>query len=122
MPKKILIVDDEPDAVLMLTMRLEANGYAVISAADGEKGLEKARSEKPDLILLDVMMPKIDGYQVCRLLKFDKNFRHIPIIMITARTQDEDKKVARDTGADAYITKPYEAKELLATIKNLLKE
>ena len=122
MPKKILLVDDEESLVMLLTERLKFNGYDVITAADGQEGLDKAKKEKPDLILLDVMMPKMNGYQVSRLLKFDQRFKHIPIIMLTARTQAIDMKTGKETGADAYITKPFESENLIAEIKKFLKE
>jgi len=104
---KILIIDDEPDLVTMVTLRLEANGYQVIFACDGQEGLGKARNEKPDLIILDLMLPKIDGYKVCRLLKFDEKYKKIPVILFTARAQESDIKVGEDVGADAYLTKPF---------------
>ncbi len=122
MSKKILLVDDEESLVVLLGERLKFNGYEVITASDGQEGLDKAKKEKPDLILLDVMMPKMNGYQVCRLLKFDQRFKHIPIIMLTARTQAIDMKTGKETGADAYITKPFESDVLLNEMKKLLKE
>lgn len=120
MAKKILIIDDETGLVEMLKMRLEANGYEVISAYDGQEGLEKAKSENPDLIILDLMLPKLDGYKVCRMLKFDDKYKKIPIIMFSARTQDADKKMGMEVGADDYVTKPFEPKDLLDRIKKLL--
>ncbi len=121
MPKKrILIVDDESDLVELVKLRLEANGYEVIVAGDGQSGLDKARTEKPDLIVLDVMLPKIDGYKVCRMLKFDEKYRHIPIIMFTARAQESDRKTGEQVGADAYITKPFEPAALLLKMDDLL--
>jgi DNA-binding response OmpR family regulator len=122
MSKKILLVDDEKDLVETLTFRLEANGYGVIKAYDGQEGLDKARSEKPDLIILDLMLPKMDGYKVCRMLKFDDKYKSIPIILFTARAQESDKKLGQEVGADAYITKPFEPQILLSKIKELLKE
>lgn len=118
--KKILLVEDEQAQVLTIKDRLEFEGYEVIIAADGQEGLEKARREKPDLIMLDLMLPKIDGYKVCRMLKFDEKYKHIPIIMLTARAQEEDKKLGFEVCANAYITKPFEADVLLAKIKELL--
>ena len=121
MPKKrILIVDDEVDLVELVKLRLEANGYEVMVAGDGQSGLDKARTEKPDLIVLDVMLPKIDGYKVCRMLKFDEKYRHIPIIMFTARAQESDRKTGEQVGADAYITKPFEPEALLSKMADLL--
>lgn len=121
MSKKILVVDDETTAVDLVKMRLEASGdYEVLVAHDGQEALTKARAENPDLIILDVMLPKFEGYQVCRMLKFDAKYKKIPIIMLTARTQDSDQKTGYQTGADAYMTKPFDASALLAKIEELL--
>jgi len=122
MAKRILIVDDEPQMADMLSIRLEANGYDVVTAHDGQEGLDKARSEKPDLIILDLMLPKIDGYKVCGLLKKDSRFARIPIIMFTARARQEDMALGEEMGADAYITKPFDSQVLLAKIKELAKD
>lgn len=120
MSKRILIVDDEKDIADTLKFRLEASGYEVITSYDGQDGLNKAKTGSPDLIILDLMLPKIDGYKVCRMLKFDETYKHIPIILFTARAQDDDKKTGMEVGADAYITKPFEDHILLAKIKELL--
>jgi len=120
--KKILFVDDEPQLVEMVKIRLEANDYEVILASDGEQALEKARGEKPDLIILDIMLPKMDGYKVCRMLKFDDKYSNIPVIMLTARSQKSEKSMGEEVGADAYIIKPFEPQMLLGKIKELLKE
>ena len=120
--KKILLVDDEPQLVEMVKMRLEANNYEVILASNGEQALEKARGEKPDLIILDIMLPKLDGYKVCRTLKFDDKYSNIPVIMFTARSQESEKSMGEEVGADAYIIKPFEPQMLLDKIKELLKE
>lgn len=122
MSKKILVVDDEQDIVSMLKMRLEACGYIVVTAADGNTAYNTAKTENPDLIILDLMLPGMDGYQVCRLLKFDQKYKKIPIIMLTAKSQREDKDWGAKTGADFYMTKPFEAKELLNKIKEFLGE
>lgn len=119
--KKILIVDDESDLVEMISIRLEANNYQVVAAYDGQQALEKVRTEKPDLIVLDIMIPKLDGYKVCRMLKFDEKYKHIPIILFSARAQESDKLLGEQVGADAYITKPFEPKTLLDKIQELLK-
>ena len=121
MGKKILIVDDEIDLVETIKFRLEAAGYDVVTAYDGQEALKKVRNEKPDLILLDVMMPSVDGYQVCRMLKFDDKYRDIPIIMLTARGQDKDRATGEEVGADAYIAKPFDSKILMAKIEEWLK-
>jgi DNA-binding response OmpR family regulator len=118
--KRVLVVDDEADLVEMLTLRLEANDYEVITASDGQEGLEKARKEKPDLIILDLMLPKMDGYKVCRMLKFDEKFKQIPVILFTARAQESDVRLGEEVGANAYLTKPFEPAILLAKIKELI--
>jgi len=118
--KKILLVDDEKDLVEMVKMRLEASGYEVIPAYDGQEGLEKARRENPDLIILDIMLPKMDGYKVCRMLKFDEKYKKIPIIMFSARAQESDQLTGREVGADGYIVKPFEPAVLLNKIQEFL--
>jgi len=120
--KKILIVDDEPDIVFMLQSRLEAHDYDVVGASNGEEALEKTRTESPDVILLDVMMPPPNGFQVCRILKDDPAYQNIPIIMLTAKTTESDQFWGMESGADGYVTKPYNAEELLAKIRELLGE
>ena len=121
MPKqRILVVDDEKDMVFAVKLQLEANHFEVLTASDGQDGLEKARREKPDLIILDLMLPKLDGYKVCRMLKFDEKYKHIAVILFTARAQKDDEKTGYEVGADAYITKPFEPKVLLDKIKTLL--
>lgn len=120
--KRILVVDDEPQLTEMVRMRLEANGYDVLCASDGQEALNKARKEKPDLIILDLMLSKIDGYKVCRMLKFDEKYKNIPVILFTARAQEADVKLGVEVGAEAYITKPFDPPALLAKIKELLKE
>ena len=122
MKKRILIIEDEQDIITTLIFRLEAEGYEIITAMDGEDGLDKAKKEKPDLILLDLMLPKMNGYKVCALLKSDSRFKHIPIIIFTARAEKADRKKSAEAGADAYITKPFEPPVLLAKIKELLGE
>ncbi len=121
MAKKILIVDDEAHIVEMVKMRLEATGYETLEAFDGQEALKMAREGNPDLIILDLMLPKLDGYKVCRMLKFDEKYKHIPIIMFTARAQDSDVKLGKETGAEAYVTKPFDPKVLLGKIEELLK-
>jgi len=119
MAKKILVVDDEVELVEMVKIRLEANGYDVISAYDGQDALNKAKTDKPDLIILDLMLPKIDGYKVCRMLKFDEKYKSIPIILFTAKAQESDRKMGEDVGADSYIVKPFDPQTLLSKIKEL---
>ncbi len=118
--KKILIVDDEPNLMVLLESRLKIQGYEVIMASDGQAGLETAKRCKPDLIILDLMLPKMDGYKVCGLLKNDTRYAKIPIILFTARIQESDRQMAKELGADAYVTKPFDPKILLAKIEELL--
>ena len=118
--KKILIVDDEPDIIEILQYVLETEKYECITALDGEEGLKLARETNPDLIILDVMMPKINGYKISRLLKYDSKYKDIPIIMITARSQEEDKIIGEETGADEYITKPFKIEYVLEKVKSYL--
>ena len=120
--KKILLVDDEKDLVYAVKMQLEAQDYEVSVAYDGQEALDKARREKPDLIILDVMLPKLDGYKVSRMLKFDEKYKKIPLIMFTARVQEADEKTGYAVGADAYVTKPFDSKALLDQIKGLLEK
>jgi two-component system, OmpR family, alkaline phosphatase synthesis response regulator PhoP len=119
--KRILIVDDEKDLVYGVSLQLETSGYEVLSAYDGQEGLDRARKEKPDLIILDLMLPKIDGFKVCRMLKFDAKYKKIPIILFTVRAQQSDKQTAAEVCADAYITKPFEPQVLLDKIEELLR-
>lgn len=118
--KRILLVDDEMDLVETLRFSLELEGYEVLTAYNGEEALHLARSHQPDLILLDVMLPKMDGYKVCRLLKFDARYKHIPILMLTAKTQEKDRIIGQETGADEYITKPFEMEELMKKVREYL--
>ncbi|MGZ3525672.1 MAG: response regulator [Thermodesulfobacteriota bacterium] len=120
--KRILIVEDQAVISNMLKMRLEANNYEAITAGDGEEGLEKACKEKPSLIILDVMLPKMNGYKVCQILKADPKYSAIPIILSSGRTPQEVRKVSKEVGADAFVSKPFEAEELLSKMKELLEK
>lgn len=111
---KILVVDDEASIVTMLAYNLKKEGYDVVTAEDGEVALEKFESENPDLLLLDIMMPKMDGYEVCRKIREKSN---VPIIMLTARADEVDKVVGLEMGADDYVTKPFGNRELIARVK-----
>jgi len=119
---KILIVDDEPDIVEAIKFRLEIENTNCIVAYDGEEALSKAKKEKPDLILLDIMLPKINGYKVARILKFDESYKNIPIIMLTARTQKTDIKLGEETGANEYVTKPFDMEALVVLVKKYLEK
>lgn len=118
--QKILIVDDEAEFANRLKDQFRKSNYEVITASDGMEGLEKARQESPDLIVLDVMMPKLNGYSVCRILKFDDKYKSIPVIIHTARRQSVDQEISREVGANAYIPKPCTGEVLLDKIKELL--
>ncbi|MFA7677767.1 MAG: response regulator [Candidatus Omnitrophota bacterium] len=119
--KRILIADDEPDFIYVLSVRLEVNGYEVITARDGEEALSKTKEEEPDLVILDLMMPKINGFEVCRMLKFDDAYKSIPIVILSALDQQRDREKATTNGADAYFIKPFDLKLLLTKIEDLLK-
>ena len=119
--KKILVIDDLPENVFILQDRLVQEGYEVITAYDGNGGIEKAYSELPDLILLDVMMPDISGFEVCKILVHDERTKHIPIILVTARAGAEDTKEGLEAGAFDYIKKPFNRVELMARVKSALK-
>ena len=120
MAKKILVVDDEPAIVMMIKTRLTRAGYESVEAGSGSEALQQARSERPDLILLDVMMPPPNGYQVCRMLKDDPEFKSVPIILLTAKGSETDKFWGSEAGADRYLTKPYNAQELMGVVAELL--
>ena len=119
MKKKILLVDDEPDILTIVGERLAALGFEMLIARDGQEGLDLARKESPDAILLDLMLPKLNGYKVCRMLKFDKAYEHIPVIIFSAKGSDADKKLAEQAGADAYLVKPFDFKLFTQTIQKL---
>ncbi len=119
--KKILVIDDLPENVFLIQDRLEREGYEVITAFDGKTGIERAKKELPDLILLDVMMPEISGFEVCKTLIDDPSTSRIPIILVTAKTEAEDIKEGLEAGAFDYIKKPFNRIELLARIHSALK-
>ncbi|MCX7926864.1 MAG: response regulator transcription factor [Candidatus Omnitrophica bacterium] len=121
MQKKILIVEDEKDIVKMLEYNLKKEGFRTTIAWDGQEALTKAEREKPDLILLDLMLPEKDGFEVCSSLKKNSYTATIPIIMLTAKSQEADKIVGLELGADDYITKPFSVRELIARIKAVLR-
>ena len=118
--KRILLVDDEKDMVYAVKLQLEVSGFEVLTAFDGQDALDKARRANPDLIILDLMLPKLDGYRVCRMLKFDEKYKRIPIILFTARVEKNDERLGYEVGADAYLTKPFEPRILMEKIKDLL--
>ena len=116
--KKILVVDDEPTLVATLKYNLERDGFQVVTAEDGESALDLARSHRPDLVLLDLMLPGLDGFQVCRILRREMQ---APILMLTAKGDEIDKVVRLELGADDYVTKPFSMRELLARVRALLR-
>lgn len=118
--KKVLIVDDEPHIVELVRVCLEDTDYEVLEAYDGEEALEKAYKEKPDLILLDVMMPKMDGFEVCKALKTNKATHAIPVVFLTAKGQEVDKIKGFQSGADSYMTKPFSPLRLLSELEDKL--
>lgn len=117
---KVLIIDDEPDIVETLTFMLEARNYDVVSAFDGLEGLAMVKAEQPDITLLDIMMPGMDGYDVCQKLKKDKNTKNMPIIMLTAKGENEAVIKAHKSGADDYIVKPFNLPTLVGKLNKLL--
>ena len=117
---KVLLVDDDPVILKLLQVNFEMEGYTVMTAADGVEGLEKARSERPDIVLLDIMMPRMDGLQVTQALKGDDSTKDIPIILLSAKAQASDIQAGRDMGADDYLTKPFDPLELLERVGDLL--
>ncbi len=121
MKEKILIVEDDKDINRLLEFNLSKNQYRPVCASDGEQGLALAKSESPDLIILDIMLPKMDGLEVCRELKRDAATSAIPILMLTAKAEEVDKVVGLEMGADDYVTKPFSPRELLARVGSILR-
>ena len=117
---KILVVDDEIYIVHILDFSLGMEGYEVVTALDGEQALERVASEKPDLIVLDIMMPKLDGYEVCRAVKSNPATKNVPVILLSAKGRNVDQKMGFDVGADDYITKPFSPRKLVERINQLL--
>ncbi|MFC1637546.1 response regulator transcription factor [Candidatus Margulisiibacteriota bacterium] len=122
MAKKILIIEDYPATSEMIASILEAEGFKPVVAVDGPSGLEQARSQKPDLILLDIMMPEMSGFEVCEKLKADKKTAKIPIIIVSVRATEESIKKGKELGADEYVLKPFDPFELVTRVKVLLEK
>ena len=120
MSAKVLIVDDEIDSLKLIGLLLESKGYQIVAAQNGERAIEKALQEPPDLVILDVMMPGMSGYEVCRRLRTNPQTATIPILMFTAKTQVMDKVIGFEAGADEYLTKPIQPAELLDRVEMLL--
>ena len=118
--KKILVVDDEVNFLKILKLNLEAKGYVVVTALEGEEALKKLMGEKPDVVILDIMLPKLNGDEVCRCIRSDPVFSKTPVIMLTGKDTDVDRIVARVIGADIYITKPVDFEQLNSAIKKVL--
>lgn len=118
--KRILIVDDEPDVLMLTSLRLEKHGYEILTAVDGKDAFDSIREEKPDLVLLDLIIPITYGTEVCRRVKNDKNLKHIPIILYTAHGEVMNAEKAKSFGADDYIAKPFDAEELMNKVERLL--
>ena len=117
---KILVIDDEPDAVELVEFNLKQAGFEVITAADGAEALRQGRSHLPDLVVLDLMLPEIDGLEVCKLLRHDPTTAAIPIVMVTAKAAEVDRILGLELGADDYVTKPFSPRELVLRIKKIL--
>ena len=118
MPNTVLVVEDEPNLLAALEYTLEQEGYEVLTAIDGESGLHLARTREPDVLILDVMLPSLDGFEICRIIRRESS---IPILMLTARGEEVDRVVGLELGADDYVTKPFSMRELLARIRSLLR-
>ncbi len=120
MPKRILIVDDEPNIVLSLEFLMKKNGYEVATATDGDQAIAAVEEHKPDLVLLDVMMPRKDGYQVCQLLRDREEFNDMRIVMLTAKGRDVERDKGLSLGADDYVTKPFSTQDVVDKVSELL--
>jgi two-component system phosphate regulon response regulator PhoB len=118
---KILVVDDEPDMLELIDLNLKGAGYQVTTALDGDEALKKARSLLPNLIILDLMLPEVDGLEVCKILRRDPTTSAIPIIMLTAKSAEVDRVLGLELGADDYVTKPFSPRELVLRVKRLLR-
>jgi DNA-binding response OmpR family regulator len=122
MPKEILIVDDEPDVVVPIQFLMEQQGYRVMAAERGEDALDLIYHYKPDLVILDIMLPGIDGYEVCEIIRLDPNYRDVRVMFLTAKGREVDIAKGLALGADAYLTKPFSNDELVAKVKELLEK
>jgi len=118
---KVLVVDDEEYIQHILNFSFGAEGYDVVTAADGEECIRKAKSEKPDIIVLDIMMPKMDGYEACKRLKTDPSTKGIPVILLTAKGREVDRKLGSQAGADDYVVKPFSPGRLIERVEGMMK-
>ncbi|WKN43048.1 response regulator transcription factor [Tunicatimonas pelagia] len=119
MKKKVLLVDDEPNILLSLDFLMKKNGYEVFIARNGEEALDIAQQEKPNIVILDIMMPKVDGYEVCHFLKSQPDYSHTRIIFLSAKSKEDDIQKGYEAGADLYITKPFSTRTLVKQVKDL---
>jgi two-component system alkaline phosphatase synthesis response regulator PhoP len=117
---KILVVDDERYILHILDFSLGAEGYEVITAGDGEQAVERTKADRPDLVVMDIMMPRMDGFEACRIIKSDPETRDIPVIMLTAKGREVDRKRGMDAGADEYLTKPFSPAKLIERVEGVL--
>ena len=120
MDTKILVIEDDPVGLRYVRFTLEKHGYQVIAASNGLEGLRKARTEEPDLVILDIMLPGMDGYEICHRLRAEPATARLPILMFSARSQDKDIAVGQQVGADDYLTKPAEPSEIIRRVESLL--
>jgi DNA-binding response OmpR family regulator len=118
---KVLVVDDEEYIQHILNFSFGAEGYDVVTASDGEEGIDKAKNEKPDVIVMDIMMPKLDGYEACKRLKSDPETKGIPVILLTAKGRDVDRKLGSEAGADDYVVKPFSPGRLIERVEGIMK-
>ena len=119
---KILIIDDSPTIIELLKTVLVSNGHEVLTANDGVAGLNLAKENRPDLIVLDIMLPKMNGYEVCNLIKFDEKYKDIKILMLTAKAGEESKNISYETGADEYMTKDLDPDKIIQLVSNMLQD
>lgn len=120
MASRILIVDDEPNIILSLDFLMKREGFEVVVAGDGERALQAMAEQRPDLVILDVMMPKLNGFEVCQRIRAEPAWRGVPVLMLTAKGHETEMKKGLALGADAYVTKPFSTRELVAEIRRLL--
>lgn len=118
--ERVLVVDDEVYILHILDFILGAESYEVVTATDGEQALQRVREDKPDLVILDIMMPKLDGYETCRIIKQDEETKHIPVILLTAKGREIDQKLGEEVGASDYITKPFSPAKLIERVQSIL--
>lgn len=119
---KVLVVDDEEYIQHILNFSFVAEGYDVVTASDGEEGVSKAKDEKPDVIVMDIMMPKMDGYEACKQIKTDPQTKDIPVILLTAKGRDADRKLGTEVGADDYVVKPFSPGRLIERVEGIMKK